>query len=117
MSFGSSSLRPLLAGAVLLALAGPALAEPHMVNNNGSPDVAYDGLPGTEVGGAYARVSGGGTNLTYQAAPDGHTQAGSGLVAVVENVNGKTEVVYLPQDAATGGSRFAAVAGALPAQN
>jgi len=45
---------------------------PQLVNRNGSQEVVYDGDRSANiVGGAFAAISGGGENTTYQAAPAG----------------------------------------------
>ncbi len=44
---------------------------PYLVNRNGNQEVVYGPQPNNVVGGAYATITGGGENTTYQAAPGG----------------------------------------------
>ena len=99
--------------ASLLALSAAGAAQaadpgPRLVNVNGSQEVVYRARPaGNVVGGAFASISGGGDNLVYQAAPGARTEAGTGLVARLENVNGDQRVVYGPATPATSSTLLA----------
>ena len=97
---------------IALGAAGAAQAAdrgPWLVNEGGSQEVVYGTAPaGNLVGGAFATISGGGDNLAYRAAPGGRTEAGTGLVARLENVNGNQRVVYGPAAPAASASRLAA---------
>ena len=44
---------------------------PRLVNRNGNQEVVYGSHRDNVVGGAYATITGGGDNTTYQAAPAG----------------------------------------------
>ena len=44
---------------------------PYLVNRNGNQEVVYGSQFNNVVGGAYATITGGGDNTTYQAAPAG----------------------------------------------
>ena len=74
---------------------------PRLVNRGGSQEVVHGALAGTVLGGAFATVTGGGEDRVYHAAPGGHTEAGTGLVGRVVNVNGETQVVYAPAASST----------------
>ena len=56
-------------GAASAGVAQAADEGPFLVNRNGSQEVVYDSPRGNVVGGAYASITGGGDNTTYQAAP------------------------------------------------
>jgi hypothetical protein len=44
---------------------------PYLVNRNGNQEVVYGSRPDNVVGGAFATITGGGDNTTYQAALGG----------------------------------------------
>jgi hypothetical protein len=99
------------ASLIALGAAGAAQAAdpgPRLVNVNGSQEVVYGSQPaGNVVGGAFASISGGGDNLVYRAAPGARTEASTGLVARLENVNGDQRVLYGPATPATSSTLLA----------
>lgn len=100
------------ASLIALGAAGAAQAAdpgPRLVNVNGSQEVVYGSAPtGNVVGGAFASISGGGDNLVYRANPgSARTEAATGLVARLENVNGEQRVVYGPAASAASGTLLA----------
>ena len=100
------------ASLIALGAAGAAQAAetgPRLVNQGGSQEVVYGQEPnGNVVGGAFATITGGGDNRVYHAAPGARTEAGTGLVGRVVNVNGETRVVYAPATQAASATRLAA---------
>ena len=56
-------------GAAAGATAQAADDGPYLVNRNGNQEVVYGPQRDNVVGGAYATITGGGDNTTYQAAP------------------------------------------------
>ena len=105
----------LFASVIALGAAGAAQAQdrgPHLVGGGKDAQVVYSEPSRNVVGGGVASLSGGGKDRQIAYGPAVTTEAATGLVARLENVNGDLRVVYGP--AAPSGSMLAGRAAVQP---
>lgn len=89
------------------AAAGGAQAAdtgPWLVNTGGDLEVVHGTRAGNVAGGAYAVIAGGGGDMSYQAAPDAHTQE-AGPAAALTGGGEDARLVY--EQAAPAAARLA----------
>jgi hypothetical protein len=67
---------------------------PQLVNRNGGQEVIYDSARANVVGGAFATITGGGENTTYQAAPAGARFEEPQLVGRLSGGGGDETITY-----------------------
>ena len=89
------------------AAAGVAQAQdnaPRLVNQNGSQEVVNEQAGDNIVGGAFARITGGGNFQTYSAAPGARTERQDDLVATLSGGGDNEVITYAAPTSATSSS-------------